>query len=263
MATLHGFTVLFSGQRLCIVEMPDCWAIMNTLDAFPQAIHRFQKDEQGWREAVIQLNRSDAPDPTSPTVAAAKRAPVVANPALAKNPRRQFAISRIGIFITAVVLGLSVRMPWAVIHKPTITYKGDLFSILNHGWRTNVAQLLVAVAVFCAIQALAFPFKRIKMFSSISGIVALGLVLISITQIHTYVSPANFSNPKVSFGYGAFVALGTSAVLIMAWAVFPSRMRQSRLVPIDPLGQHGAVNDFMGTASLSGFGNPASARVAQ
>ena len=155
-------------------------------------------------------------------MAAAKRAPVVANPALAKNPRRQFAISRIGIFITAVVLGLSVRMPWAVIHKPTITYKGDLFSILNHGWRTNVAQLLVAVAVFCAIQALAFPFKRIKMFSSISGIVALGLVLISITQIHTYVSPANFSNPKVSFGYGAFVALGTSAVLIMAWAVFPA-----------------------------------------
>ena len=37
MATLHGFPVLLAGRRLCIVDMPDCWAIMNSLDAFPQA----------------------------------------------------------------------------------------------------------------------------------------------------------------------------------------------------------------------------------
>ncbi|MGO9029450.1 MAG: hypothetical protein ACLQOZ_12575, partial [Acidimicrobiales bacterium] len=247
MATLHGFPVLLSGRQLCIVEMPDCWAILNTLDAFPQASYRFQKDEAGWRQAVAQLHRSDAPEPT------VKRTPVVAGPAVNKNPRRQFSISRIGIFATAVVLGLSSRMPWAVITHNGNIYHGDLSVIMSHGWRKGLAIGLVVLAVFCAVQALAFPFNRIKLFASLAGVLALALVFIGFTQIHTF-DPDLLSNPAVAIGYGSYVALGASVVLVMSWAVFPSKMRRAAPVATDPLGGYGAVNSFPTSGNFGGTG---------
>jgi len=253
MATLHGFPILLAGQRMCIVEMPDCWAIMNSLDSFPQASFRFQKDDAGWREAVAQLSRSDAPDPNATNVPS-KRKAVVVNPVLITNNRRQFAISRFGICLTGIALALTVRLPWAVIHHGTTVYKGDLFAIMSHGWRKNMAYALIAVGAFAAVQALAFPFKRIRLFSSISGFVALVFVLMSMTQIHTYVSPKHFPNPDVSVGYGAYAALGLCLVLIMAWAIYPTRMRRSKHAAVDPLGQYGSVDDFTGAGTLSGYG---------
>jgi hypothetical protein len=250
MATLHGFPVVFTGERVCIVEMPDCWAIMNPLDSFPQAAYRYPKDEGGWRDAVAQLQRSDAPD--LPTVEVRRPAAAV-NPVLVTNTRRQFSVSRFGIFFTALVLGATVRMPWAVIDTPR-HYQGDLWSIMSHGWRKTLVYVFLAIAAFCAVQAMAIPFKRIRLFSALSGVAALVIVLISMTQIHTYVGPDHLSNPNVAIGYGAFVALGCCAILVMSWAVFPQRMRRSPKVATDPLGQYGAVNDFTGAGTLSGFG---------
>jgi hypothetical protein len=178
---------------------------------------------------------------------------VVAGPAVNKNPRRQFSISRIGIFATAVVLGLSSRMPWAIVTHDGSVYRSDLFDIMSHGWRKGSAILFVVLAGFCAIQALASPFSRIRLFASLTGIVSLGPVLIGITQIHTF-DPNSLPNPSVAIGYGTYVAIGACAVLVMSWAVFPSRMRRATPVATDPLGGYGVVNDFPGAGDTGGFG---------
>ena len=72
---------------------------------------------------------------------------------------------------------------------------------------------------------------------------ALALVFIGFTQIHTFY-PDLLSNPAVAIGYGSYVALGASVVLVMSWAVFPSKMRRAAPVATDPLGGYGAVNWF-------------------
>ena len=246
MATLHGFPVLLAGRRLCIVDMPDCWAIMNSLDAFPQASFRFPKDEEGWRDAVAQLERSDAPEPV------AKRAPMVASQGVVTNPRRQFSIARIGIFFSAAVLGYSPWLAWGVIHHGGLVYKGDLFSFMNHGWRQDLAWILVGVSAFCALQALILPFARIKFFGSLCGFLALVPVLIGITQVHTF-DPAGLASPSVAIGLGAWVGLGACAVLFMSWAVFPSKMRRSPPVRTDLLGEYGTVNSFAAAGAAQQF----------
>jgi multidrug transporter EmrE-like cation transporter len=237
MATLHGFPVVLSGRRLCIVDMPDCWAIMNSLDAFPQASFRFPKDEAGWRDAVAQLQRSDAPEPV------AKRASFVAGQTVVTNPRRQFSVARIGIFLTAAVLAASTRMPWAVVRHDGLVYKGDLFVFMDHGWRHTMVWALIVLAGVCAVLAMVLPFRRVRFTGSLCGVLALLPVLFGFTQIHTY-DPAGLSNPPVAVGYGAFVALGACAVLIMSWAVFPAKMRRAPLTTTDHLGEYGVVSSI-------------------
>lgn len=246
MATLHGFPVLLEGRRLCIVDMPDCWGIMNSLDTFPQAAFRFPKDEAGWRDAVAQLQRSDVPEP------AFKRAPVVASQGVVTNPRRQFSIARIGIFLTAAVLAAMPWQPWSVVHHGPVTFKGDLFSFMDHGWRQDVAWILVGLAAFGALQALILPFDRVKLFGSLSGFVTLVPVLLGFTQVHTF-DPAGLPSPRVSVGIGAWVALGACALLVMSWAIFPTKMRRSPQVRRDPLGEYGVVNSF---SAGTGPGSP-------
>lgn len=254
MSTLHGFNVVLSGQRLCVVEMPDCWALFNPLDPFPQAIHRFTKDEAGWREAVAQLHRSDVPE------AEFRRIPASGGIA-STGTRRQFSVTRLGILLVAAVLGISVRMPWAVINKPA-TYHGTLQTIMNHGWRKDLALALVGLAAACALQALILPFPRIKMVASLAGALALAPVLIGLTQIHTFVGPG-ITSPHVTTGYGFFVALGSCAALFLSWAVFPSRMRRSTPTAIDSLGGYGTINAFSAPQASGGYGPSAEQTMAR
>jgi hypothetical protein len=246
MTTLHGFPVMLAGRRLCVVEMPDCWAIMNTLDAFPQASHRFQKNDAGWREAVAQLQRSDAPEPPARRENGAARVPSH------RTPRRQFALSRLGIFVTAVVLGISTRLPWATVKHARTIARGTLFDIMDHGWRKDLAVALVAVAVVGGLQALILPFARIKLTASAVGILALVPILIGFTQMHTF-DPDGLVNPPVAFGTGAWVALGAAVVMIMSWAVFPSRMRRSLPTPTDPLAGYDTAGSFPSGGITGGF----------
>ncbi len=253
MATLHGFPVLLAGRRLCIVDMPDCWGIMNSLDTFPQAAFRFPKDEAGWRDAVAQLQRSDVPEP------AFKRAPVVASQGVITNPRRQFSVARIGIFVTAAVLAATPWQPWAVVHHGPATYKGDLFAFMDHGWRQDVAWMLVGLAALGALQAVVLPFGRVKLVGSLCGIVTLVPVILGITQIHTF-DPAGLPSPHVAVGLGAWVALGACGVLVLSWALFPTKLRRSPPVRRDLLGEYGVVNSFSagagpGVPTANGIGD--------
>jgi hypothetical protein len=231
MATLHGFPILVTGRRWCVVEMPDCWAIMDGLDTVPQAAFRFPKDDSGWRDVVAQLQRTDAPTPTNRSIA-----PVATEPRL-RQGRRQFSLARFGIFFSSIILGASAWLPWAII-KGSETgggnpsdLRGDLFKVLFHGWRSHVAWILVGLAVVCALQALVLPFTRITLISTVIGLVTLVPVIIGITQIHTFTGP-DLSHPMVSVGYGVFVAVGGCLLLIMAWAVFPARSRRHRQSPV-------------------------------
>ena len=224
MATLHGFPILVTGQRWCVVDMPDCWAIMDSLDAVPHAAFQFQKDESGWREALAQLQRSDTVPPTIPTVVVPAAAPPV------RRGRRQFSLARIGIFLSSIILGVSPWLPWASIQVslnggPSSSIRGDLFKIMSHGWRNSVVDILVGLAVVCAVQALVLPFPRIALASAVIGFLSLVPVILGVTQVHTYVGPG-FSHPPVSIGYGVFVAFGGCLLLIMAWAVFPTGLRR-------------------------------------
>ena len=231
MATLHGFPILVTGRRWCVVEMPDCWAIMDGLDAVPQAAFRFQKDDSGWRDVVAQLQRTDAPTPTNPSIAPVATAPYV------RQGRRQFSLARFGVFFSSIILGASAQLPWAIIKgsgsgggNPS-DLRGDLFKVLSDGWRSTVASILVGLAVVCALQALVLPFTRITLISGVIGLMALVPVIIGITQIHTFTGPG-LSHPMVSIGYGVFVAFGGCLLLIMAWAVFPTRPRRQRQSPV-------------------------------
>ncbi len=224
MATLHGFPILATGQRWCVVDMPDCWAIMDSLDAVPHATFQFQKDESGWREALAQLQRSDTVPPTIPTAVVPAAAPPV------RRGRRQFSLARIGIFLSSIILGVSPWLPWASIQVslnggPSSSIRGDLFKIMSHGWRNSVVDILVGLAVVCAVQALVLPFPRIALASAIIGFLSLVPVILGVTQVHTYVGPG-FSHPPVSIAYGVFVAFGGCLLLIMAWAVFPTGLRR-------------------------------------
>ena len=231
MATLHGYPILVAGRRWCVVEMPDCWAIMDGLDTIPQATFRFPKDDSGWRDAVTQLQSTDAPTPTNPSIA-----PVVTAP-YKRQGRRQFSLARFGIFFSSIILGASAWLPWAIIKGPDSgggkpsDLRGDLFQVLFHGWRSSVASILVGLAVVCALQALVLPFTRITLISTVTGVIALVPVIIGITQIHTFTGP-DLSSPTVSIGYGVFVAFGGCLLLIMAWAVFPTRPRRHRQSPV-------------------------------
>jgi len=224
MATLHGFPILVTGQRWCVVDMPEHWAIMDSLDAVPTPVFQFKKDESGWREAVAQLQRSDTVPPTIPMVV------VPAAPQPVRHGRRQFSLARIGIFLGSIILGVSPWFPWATIQVslnggPTSSIHGDLFKIMSHGWRNSVAEILVGLAGVCAVQALVLPFPRIALASAIIGFLSLVPVILGVTQVHTYVGPG-FSHPPVSIGYGVFVAFGGCLLLIMAWAVFPTGLRR-------------------------------------
>ena len=224
MATLHGFPILVTGQRWCVVDMPECWAVMDSLDAVPKPAFQFEKNEPGWRDALAQLERSDTPSPTIPTVVVPAAAPPV------RRGRRQFSLSRIGILLSSVVLGVSPWLPWASIQVslnggPPSSIHGDLFKIMSHGWRNSVAEILVGLAVVCAVQALVLPFPRIALASAVIGFLSLAPTILGVTQIHTYVGPG-FSHPPVSIGYGVFVAFGGCLLLIMAWAVFPAGLRR-------------------------------------
>jgi hypothetical protein len=226
MATLHGFPILVTGQRWCVVDLPESWAIMDSLDTVPTPVFEFQKDESGWREAVAQLQRSDVAPPTIPTVVTAPTPPPV------RHGRRQFSLARFGILLSAVVLGVSPWLPWASIQ---VTFNGEqssihgnLFKIMNHGWRNSVAEILVGLAVVCGVQALVLPFPRIALASAILGFLSLVPVILGVTQVHTYVGPGGpgFSHPPVSIGYGVFVAFGGCLLLVMAWALFPTGLRR-------------------------------------
>ncbi len=224
MATLHGFPILVTGRRWCIVDMPEHWAIMDSLDAVPTPVFQYNKDESGWRDAVAQLQRSDTPSPTIPTVV------VPAAPPPVRHGRRQFSLARIGIFLSSIVLGSSPWLPWASIQVslnggPSSSIRGDLFKIMSHGWRNSVAEILVGLAGVCAVQALVLPFPRIALASALIGFLSLVPVILGVTQIHTYVGPG-FSHPPVSIAYGVFVAFGGCLLLIMAWAVFPTGLRR-------------------------------------
>ncbi|HEY1989005.1 MAG TPA: DUF2510 domain-containing protein [Acidimicrobiales bacterium] len=224
MATLHGFPILVTGERWCVVDLPDSWAIMDSLDAVPTPVFQYQKDDSGWREAMAQLKRSDTRPPTVPTVVAPVAPPPV------RHGRRQFSLARFGILLSSVILGASAWLPWATIQVrlnggPTSSIRGDLFKIMSHGWRNSVAEILVGLAVVCAVQALVLPFPRIALGSAILGFLSLAPVILGATQIHTYVGPG-FSHPPVSIGYGVFVAFGGCLLLIMAWAVFPGGVRR-------------------------------------
>ncbi|HEX3461706.1 MAG TPA: DUF2510 domain-containing protein [Acidimicrobiales bacterium] len=226
MATLHGFPILITGQRWCVVDMPDSWAIMDSLDTVPTPAFRYQKDESGWRDAVAQLQRTDASPPVVPSLV------VPAAPPPVRQGRRPLALARFGILLSAAILGVSAWLPWATIQVslnggPSSAERGDLFTIMNHGWRNSVAEILVGLAAICAIQAFVFPFRRIALASAIIGFLALVPVIIGVTQIHTYVG-SGFSHPPVSIGYGVYVAFGGCLLLIMAWAMFPTGLKRSR-----------------------------------
>ena len=243
MATLHGFPILVTGERWCVVDMPDYWAIMDSLDAVPTPVFQYQKDDSGWREAMAQLKRSDTRPPTVPTV----MAPVAPPPV--RHGRRQFSLARFGILLSSIVLGVSPWLPWATIQVslnggPSSSIRGDLFKIMSHGWRNSVAEILVGLAVVCAIQALVLPFTRIALVSAILGFLSLAPVILGATQIHTYVGPG-FSHPPVSIGYGMFVAFGGCLLLIMAWAVFPGGVRR-------PSKRAGAPNPAVAGPSRTG-----------
>ena len=109
MATLHGFPILVTGERWCVVDMPDSWAIMDSLDAVPTPVFQYQKDDSGWREAMAQLKRSDTRPPTVPTVVAPMAPPPV------RHGRRQFSLARFGILLSSIILGVSPWLPWATI----------------------------------------------------------------------------------------------------------------------------------------------------
>jgi hypothetical protein len=225
MATLHGFPILVTGQRWCVVDMPDSWAIMDSLDTVPKPVFQFRKDESGWREAVAQLQRSDAAPPTIPAAVTPPTAPPPV-----RHGRRQFSLARFGILLSSIVLGVSPWLPWATIQVsinggPSSSIRGDLFKIMSHGWRNSVAEILVGLAVVCAVQALVLPFPRIALMSAILGFLSLVPVILGVTQVHTYVGPG-FSHPPVSIGYGVFVAFGGCLLLIMAWALFPTGLRR-------------------------------------
>jgi len=245
METLHGFPILIAGPRFSVVEMPDCWAIMDGLDPFPRAVFRYQKDDDGWREAAGQVQRCNSPSAPAPTM------PSGASTARVRNSRRQFSIPRIGIFLSSVLLGVSAYLPWAVIrspataHGPASTVHGTLFQVLFHGWRRGIATALVVLAVFCALQALLFSFQRIKLVAFLVGVVAVGLTVIAITQVHLFTG--GVQQPSATIGYGSYVALGSCALLILSWALFPSRLRKSPAVPIDPLNGYQAPTTFPGT----------------
>jgi hypothetical protein len=226
MATLHGFPILITGQRWCVVDMPDAWAIMDSFDTVPTPAFRYQKDDSGWREAVAQLQRTDATPPGVPAL--------VTPPAPPPTPqgRRPFALARFGILVSAAILGVSAWLPWATIQislngSPVPSERGDLFTIMSHGWRNSVADILVALAVIGALGALVLPFRRISLTASLIGFLALVPTIIGITQIHTYTG-SGFSHPPVSMGYGVFVALGGCLLLIVAWAIFPTGVKRSR-----------------------------------
>jgi hypothetical protein len=226
MATLHGFPILITGQRWCVVDMPDAWAIMDSLDTVPTPAFRYQKDDSGWREAVAQLQRTDATPPVVPTP--------VTPPAPPPPPqgRRPFALARFGILVSAAILGVSAWLPWATIQislngSPVPSERGDLFAIMSHGWRNSVADILVALAVIGALGALVLPFRRISLTASLIGFLALVPTIIGITQIHTYTG-SGLSHPPVSMGYGVFVAFGGCLLLIVAWAIFPTGVKRSR-----------------------------------
>jgi hypothetical protein len=226
MATLHGFPILVTGQRWCVVDLPDSWAIMDSLDTVPTPAFQYQKDESGWREAVAQLQRTDA----SPPVVPSQIAPVAPPPV--RQGRRSLALARFGILLSAAILGVSAWLPWATIQLslndvPSSSERGDLFTIMNHGWRNSVADILVGLAAIGALQALVLPFRRISLGSFIAGFLALVPVIIGVTQIHTYTG-AGFSHPPVSIGYGVYVAFGGCLLLIMAWAMFPTGLKRSR-----------------------------------
>jgi len=248
--TVHGFPVLIAGPRFSVVEMPDCWAIMDSLDPFPRAVFRYQKDGDGWREAAAQLQRSNAPavpgPPVRPTTGAVR----------ARRPRRQFSLPRIGIFFNAALLGASAYLPWAVIavpasgNGPASTVHGTLFQVMFHGWRKGLATGFVVLAVFCALQSVLFAFSRIKLVAFLVGVVGAGLTVIGITQVHTFTG--GVSQPSVTVGYGAYVALGSCGLLVLSWAIFPSRMRTRSRLPVDPLGEYGTVNAFPGTDDFAG-----------
>jgi hypothetical protein len=226
MATLHGFPILITGQRWCVVDMADSWAIMDSLDTVPTPAFQYQKDESGWRDAVAQLQRTDASPPVVPSLV------VPAAPPPARQGRRSLALARFGILFSAAILGVSAWLPWATIQVslnggPSSSERGDLFTIMNHGWRNSVAEILVGLAAICALQAFVFPFRRIALASAIIGFLGLVPVIIGVTQIHTYTG-SGFSHPPVSIGYGVYVAFGGCLLLIMAWAMFPTGLKRSR-----------------------------------
>ncbi|HEX3842357.1 MAG TPA: DUF2510 domain-containing protein [Acidimicrobiales bacterium] len=226
MATLHGFPILVTGQRWCVVDMPDAWAIMDSLDTVPTPAFQYQKDESGWRDAVAQLQRTDASPPVVPSLVVPLAPPPV------RQGRRSFALARFGILFSAAILGVSAWLPWATIQVslnggPSSSERGDLFTIMSHGWRNSVADILVALAVIAGLQALVLPFRRISLASSIIGFLALVPVILGVTQIHTYTG-SGFSHPPVSIGYGIYVAFGGCVLLMMAWAMFPTGLKGSR-----------------------------------
>ena len=226
MATLHGFPILVTGKRWCVVDMPDSWAIMDSFDTVPTPAFQYQKDDSGWREAVAQLQRTDATPPVVPTMV-----PPSAPPPTPQG-RRQFALARLGMLLGAAILGVSAWLPWATIQlslngSPTTPERGDLFTIMSHGWRNSVADILVGLAVIGAVAALVLPFRRISLAASLIGFLALVPIIIGITQIHTYTG-SGFSHPSVSLGYGVYVAFGGCLLLITAWAMFPTGLKRSR-----------------------------------
>ncbi|MHB1710936.1 MAG: DUF2510 domain-containing protein [Acidimicrobiales bacterium] len=236
-------------KRWCVVEMSDCWALMDRLDPVPLTASRFPKDETGWRDAVTQLERADWSSPRY------QRPNVVSSAPRTTQSRRQFSLSRFGILFSSAILGLSVLLPWAVIRGPSIggnsrsALRGNLFDVMYHGWRIDVAWILVGLAALGAAQALIMPYHRITLLSTIIGVLALIPVVVSVTQVHTFTAPG-LSHPLVSVGYGAYVALGGSLLSMVTWALFPNRAKRRPPTPATsgaPLDQRRRAPESGGT----------------
>jgi hypothetical protein len=231
---VHGFTVRLAGERLVVVEMPDCWAVMNRYDAFPRALGRFPKDEAGWTAAVAELRRSE----TAAAPLARGRRP--ARTRYRPDARKQLSLPRIGVLVVAALLGGSTLLPWATTASHAHL---TLFGVLDSGPRRSLAWLLVAVAGLAAIESQLARFERVRVFAFLLGVVA-AVPVAAAYQQENHLSRFAFFSSGAGRGLhpapGTYVGAAACVLLLLAWAIFPAPKRAGRVEPVDlPAGEQG------------------------
>ncbi len=238
MTTVHGFTVRLAGERLVVVEMPDCWAVMNRYDAFPRALGRFPKDETGWSAAVAELRRSE----TAPLPLTGARRPVRTR--YRPDARKQVSLPRIGVLLVAALLGGSALLPWATT---TVHTHLTLFGVLDTGWRRSVAWLLVAVSGLAALESQLARFERVRVLAFLLGLVAAVPVVAAYQQENHLTRFAFFSSGGgrgLHPDLGTYVGAAACILLLLAWAIFPGPKRAGRVEPVDLPAHFPAANAF-------------------
>lgn len=245
MTTVHGFTVRLAGERLVVVEMPDCWAVMNRYDAFPRALGRFPKDEAGWSAAVVELRRSEA----STASLAGRRLPTRTR--YRPDARKQLSLPRIGVLLVAVLLGGSSLLPWATTGAHTHL---TLFGVLDSGWRRSVAWLLVAVAGLAALESQLARFERVRVLAFLLGVVA-AVPVVAAYQQENHLTRFAFFSSGVGRGLhpapGTYVGAAACVLLLLAWAIFPAPKRTGRAEPVDLPASATGVDGFAATPQLA------------